>query len=40
MSDPPDPEEVAVRGCLMLVVGAIISLAWAFGSAWHFWGPR
>jgi hypothetical protein len=31
-------DEQHERGCLMLAIGAFIAMAWAFGTAWHFWG--
>lgn len=33
-------EDKLAGGCLLLILGFVVALAWAFGSAWHFWGPR
>jgi hypothetical protein len=33
-------DEQLERGCLLLVIGMFIAIAWAFGTAWHFWGPK
>jgi hypothetical protein len=35
---PSDPDPAF--GCLLLAMGLLVAIAWAFGSAWHFWGPR
>jgi hypothetical protein len=33
-------EDRAVIGCAALALGFFVTAAWAFGAAWHFWGPR
>ncbi len=33
-------DESAAQGCLLLILGTFVALAWAFACGWHFWGPR